>query len=93
MFDGEKIKPVAPDQVKDDVLFHNKLSEIVSSSKRSIETLQQDLSLYRANRMVEEGTPRLGESAQSRDDIVEEAIQEPSESRTTLGFQEQAEGV
>jgi hypothetical protein len=57
MFDGEKIKPVAPDQVKDDVLFHNKLSEIVSSSKRSIETLQQDLSLYRANRMVEEGTP------------------------------------
>ena len=93
MFDGEKIKPVAPNQVKDDVLIHNKLSEIVSSSKRGLETLQQGLSLYRPNRMVEEGTSRLGESAQSRDDIVEEATQEPSEGRTSLGFQEQAEGI
>ena len=30
MFDGQKIKPAAPDQVEDDVIIHNKLPEIIS---------------------------------------------------------------
>ena len=36
MFDGQKIKPVAPDQVEDDVIIHNKLPEIIFFSQHGL---------------------------------------------------------
>jgi hypothetical protein len=44
MFDGQKIKPAAPDQVEDDVIIHNKLSEIISFAEHGLKTIQQGLS-------------------------------------------------
>jgi hypothetical protein len=43
MFDGKKIKSVAPDRVEDDVIIHNKLPEIVSFAKGSLKTIHQGL--------------------------------------------------
>ena len=44
MLDGQKVEPVAPDQIEDDVVIHNKLPEIISFAKRGIKTVHQYLS-------------------------------------------------
>ena len=44
MLDGQKVEPVAPDQIEDDVVIHNKLPEIISFAKRGIKTVRRYLS-------------------------------------------------
>lgn len=93
MFDGQEIKSAAPDQVEDDVIIHDKFPYIVSLAQHGFKTLQQRLSFLRPNGMGKEGTARLREAAESRDDIVEEAVEEAPEGQPAVGFQEQADRV
>ena len=93
MFDGQKIKSAAPNEVEHDVLIHDKFSKVVSFPKHGLETIQQGLRFQRPDRMGQEGTARLWKAAEGRDDIVEEAAHQPPKSRPAFGFKKQAEGV
>ncbi len=88
MFDGQKIKSAAPDQVENDVIIHDKLAEVISFAQHGVKTLEQRLSFQRPNGMGKEGTARLWKATEGRDDIVEEAVQKASEGRPAVGFQE-----
>lgn len=75
MFNGKEDDPSSPEKIKDKILIHHKLPEIVPFPHFRLQLPKQGLAFFGAGRMRRKGAPRLRISAQQRNDVVEQPVE------------------
>ena len=91
--EGEKDQPVAAVHIEQNVVVEDGFPRIIARLEAGAQPFQASLGLDGMGGMREKGAVGLRETADSGNDVVEQAIEEARKGEASLGAQEEPEGL